>query len=79
MSDKISITYGVPQGSVLGPILLIWCVNKLCHVFSDCLGIQYADDMQFIHTGDINDTRGLMGRGEECKAKTKYHFIKNGL
>ena len=52
VSDKLGISLGVPQGSVLGPILfLIYVTNFLQHV-SDCFVIQYTDDTQFIHTGN---------------------------
>ncbi len=55
-------------------------VNDLSHAFSDCQVIQYADDTQFIHTGDINDIRGIINRGEECtSSKAKFYFNKNGL
>ena len=58
LSDKLEITYGVPQGSVLGPILFLIYVNDLAHFISDCLVVQYADDTQFIHTGSIDNIDG---------------------
>ena len=41
--------------------------------------IQYADDTQFIQTGDINDIQSLIRRGEESKKKAQLYFYKNGL
>ncbi len=52
LSDKLEITFGVPQGSVLGPILFLIYVNDLTQYMSDCLVVQYADDTQLIHTGN---------------------------
>ena len=77
MSDKIDISYGVLQGSVLDPILFNIYVNDLSYFFSDCMVIQFADDTQFIHTGDINDIHGLMRRGEDFMKKAQLYFNKN--
>ncbi len=64
-SDKSEILYGVPQGSVLRPILFSIYVNDLSQHISGCLIIQYADDTQFLHTGSINSIDDLVRRGEE--------------
>lgn len=74
ISDKLDVSYGVPQGSVLGPILLLMYVNDLSQYVSDCLVIQYADDTQFIHTGNIDRIQDLIRRGEETLSKSKRHF-----
>ena len=64
VSNKMEVTYGVPQGSVLGPILLLIYVNDLSQHISDCVIIQFADDTQFVHTGrvdmlqDLRSTKG---------------------
>lgn len=50
ISEEQKINYGVPQGSVLGPLLFTIYVNDFAEDISDCHVIQYADDTQRINT-----------------------------
>ena len=43
MSDLKSVRFGVPQGSILGPVLFNLYVNNL-HGIPECCCFQYADD-----------------------------------
>ena len=44
VSNNETITYGVHQGSILGPILFTVFVNDLQFYLQDCIVVQYADD-----------------------------------
>ncbi len=77
--DKSEILYSVPQGSVLGPILVSIYINDLSQHISRCLVIQYADDTQFLHTDSIDNIDDLVRIGEETLAEAKKYFQINGL
>ncbi len=54
-SSKISVTHGVPQGSILGPILLNIYVNDMADYITTRTLVQHADDTQFIHSGSLEN------------------------
>ena len=79
VSDKTSISYGVPQGSVLGPILFNIYVNDLASFLPNCDVIQYADDTQFILSSSIDNLKDLIQKTEDTLKLAKVYFNMNGL
>lgn len=54
-STLSNIYYGVPQGSVLGPLLFIVYINDIVNIDTECQMIAYADDTSIFVSGDILD------------------------
>ena len=51
MSEKLGVKCGVPQGSVLGPLLFLIYVNDIAHVSSELLLFLFADDTNALAFG----------------------------
>ena len=57
-STRTPLLYGVPQGSILGPLFFIIYINDLPHICDLAKFILYADDANIIVTGDdIEDVK----------------------
>lgn len=51
-SDLLDIKCGVPQGSILGPLLFILYVNDICNVPTASSLVLFADDTNIFFSGD---------------------------
>ena len=77
-SDAVPNNMGVPQGSIIGPILFIIFTNDLpCEVVPGCEVTMYADDTNFLVTSD--QTVSLIDETKNLFEKTCIWFEKNKL
>nr|VZI32040.1 unnamed protein product [Spirometra erinaceieuropaei] len=75
MSEWVNVTSGVPQGSVLGPLLFILYVNDSLQEL-DCGKIMFADDVKLWQViKDPNDQRSLQDNLHRLQAWWKKWLL----
>ena len=78
ISKEEEIKSGVPQGSILGPLLFLCFVNDLPEAFTGiCKFLSYADDTQLIVKAD--SIENLKKKVKETIVIAQKWYTKNGL
>ena len=78
-SSPVEITFGVHQGSILGPLLFLIRINDLPQFIQNCLLVLHADGTQIFIYGDIDKIHELLIKAKNISISAKQYFNSNGL
>lgn len=78
-SDTLQVTTGVPQGSILGPLLFSIFINDVEEVISNSSFHIYADDLQLYHSGLVSSPKKCLDSINEDLQRVWDWSIQNDL
>jgi hypothetical protein len=81
VSDQRPLTYGVPQGSVLGPVLFTLYSQPLSNVIEqyNCSFHKYADDTELSQCSTLDDFVSTQSSIQDCISATLIWLESNKL
>ena len=79
VSKVLPLEFGVPQGSILGPVLFTIYVNDLLSVLKRCLSASYVDDCKlYLSFSPVELTTSISASNEDLM-KISQWYCKNSL
>ena len=79
LSDKISINHGVPQGTVLGPLIFLFYVNDFSEKLEGEYDVQFADDTGNICKCECECNENFLQKIEKVLDQTDKYLTENQL
>lgn len=81
VSESTPLKYGVPQGSVLGPLLFLLYTQPLPHVIDNhsVSHSEFADDTQLYNSSHPSQIQTLLSTSEHCISDVKQWMTQNKL
>ena len=80
LSESCYIITGVPQGSILGPLLFLLYINDICNSSKLLHSVLYADETNMFYSCEnINELCAVVNRELQCYAVVYFLFITNRL
>ena len=78
-SSWIELLNGVPQGSILGPLLFTILVSDICNNIKHCKYHLYADDTQLYISGKVSDINNLIMKMNSDLKRISEFSVNNFL